>query len=316
MLRTSSLAKWGVAALLVSSLSSCEDILEQYFPKPTPPPTIPTQPVAYSTYAIRRAGNTFENGLVIFNPLTRATTQQLPITGLSAASDRILGIDLRPATGQLYALVGTNNVPREPFTPDFISNGRLYTINPATGVATLVAPLSVPIGGRIGPFGFDFNPVVDRIRIVSETGQNLRVNPADGVAIEDGRINGNNATAQGAAYDNNVAGATSTNLYVLDLNRDKLGLLNPPNSGTVVDIGSLGVNETFWGFDIGGPSNTAYAVTVIAVSDAPLNFNITTHLFSINLTTGVATDLGELGFPVATREAVPVPTGFTLGAGF
>ncbi|QNP54276.1 hypothetical protein H9L05_21635 (plasmid) [Hymenobacter qilianensis] len=44
MLQRSSLATWGAALLLLSSLSSCEDILEQYFPKPTPPPVNPTFP--------------------------------------------------------------------------------------------------------------------------------------------------------------------------------------------------------------------------------------------------------------------------------
>ena len=39
-------------------------------------------------------------------------------------------------------------------------------------------------------FGFDFNPTVDRIRVVSDTGQNLRLNPDTGaVAAVDGALN-------------------------------------------------------------------------------------------------------------------------------
>ncbi|MEJ7701366.1 MAG: DUF4394 domain-containing protein [Pyrinomonadaceae bacterium] len=85
------------------------------------------------------------------------------ITGL-AAGENILGIDFRPATGQLYALG---------------SSSRIYIINPRTGVATAVgAAGAFTLMGT--DFGFDFNPTVDRIRIVSNTGQNLRVNPNDG----------------------------------------------------------------------------------------------------------------------------------------
>ncbi|SMC00206.1 hypothetical protein SAMN00120144_2575 [Hymenobacter roseosalivarius DSM 11622] len=310
MLKTSSLAKWGVALLLLSSLSSCEDILEQYFPKPTPPPTIPTQPVAYTTYEIAGPGNSFQNSLLVFNPNTLTTTKQIPITGLSASSDRILGLDLRPATDQLYALVGTNVIP--PFTRPFVTNGRLYTINPATGAATLVSPLSIPIQG-FSEFGFDFNPVVDRIRIVSDKNQNLRVNPADGTAIEDGRINGGVTAFSGeVAYDNNMAGASSSNLYVIEAFTKKLYLQNPPNSGTLVEIGPLGINSGNVTFDIGGTSNKAYAVVLVGSTVE----SISTRLFSVNLTTGALTDLGALGFPTAARDAIAVPTGFTLGAGF
>ncbi|QIL74881.1 DUF4394 domain-containing protein [Hymenobacter sp. HDW8] len=184
MLKFSSLATWGAAVLLLSSLTSCEDILEQYFPKPTPtPPTIPTQTVAYTTYADAvtpgSGDGAWQNGLIIFNPITLAKIQEMPITGLSAVTDRLYGLDIRPATGQLYALVATTSA----------TDGRLYTINPATGAATLVAAVSIPLSGSL-TLGFDFNPVVDRIRIVTNSGQNLRVNPVDGVAIEDGRING------------------------------------------------------------------------------------------------------------------------------
>ncbi|MGY2134905.1 DUF4394 domain-containing protein [Hymenobacter sp. HD11105] len=310
MLKLSSLAKWGVAALLMTSLSSCEDLLEQYFPQPPSSPTTP--PVAYTTYEFARAGNTYENGLVVFNPTTPTITRHLPITGLSAASDRILGIDLRPATGQLYALVGTNTVQTEPVQRSTITNGRLYTLNPATGAATLVAPLSFPLFGSTA-FGVDFDPVVDRLRLVSDFGQNLLVNPADGTTIQYGRINPASPTTGGAAvivgataYDNNIAGAASTNLYVLVVNQDKLSLLTPPNTGGVVEIGSLGVDAGLASFDIGGASRKAYAVLSVAT---------TTRFYAISLVTGAATDLGEVGLPPQSAGVRPLPTGFTLGAG-
>ncbi|WP_133272724.1 DUF4394 domain-containing protein [Hymenobacter radiodurans] len=306
MLKFFSLATWGAAVLLLSSLTSCEDILEQYFPKPTPtPPTIPAQTVAYTSYADAvtpgSGDGAWQNGLIIFNPITLAKIQEMPITGLSAVTDRIYGLDIRPATGQLYALVATTSA----------TDGRLYTINPATGAATLVAPVSIPLSGSL-TLGFDFNPVVDRIRIVTKSGQNLRVNPVDGVAIEDGRINGGTANSvMSVAYDNNVAGATSTNLYALDFTASKLYLVNPPNAGTLTEIGSLSINFLSDGsFDIGATSKKAYAV---------MSGPYVGRLYSINLTTGAATELGDFGFPAIRPSPTPgfvfAPfiTGFTLG---
>jgi hypothetical protein len=272
---------------------------------------IPTQPVAYTTYAVENRQNTFLNSLLIFNPSTLTTTAQMPITGLSATSDYVYDIDFRPATGQLYALVGTRTY--DPVIARYrASNGRLYTINSATGAATLVAALSVPLNGFV--FGFDFNPMADRIRVIGSEGQNLRVNPTDGVAIEDGRVIG--ATINGAAYDNNVVGAATTNLYVMDTNVDRLLLLSPPNTGTIIPIGPLGVNQGAAGFDIGGTSNKGYAVLSTSARNS---FNRIEHLWSIDLATGAATDLGDFGFPVSGTTVGTTSyslTGFALGLGF
>ena len=100
------------------------------------------------------------------------------VTGL-LAGETIEGLDFRPATGELYALGIVNG----PNAND--SEGRIYTINPATGAATLVGaePFSTTLtdGAR---YGFDFNPTSDRIRIVNGSDQNLRVNPATGGLVQ------------------------------------------------------------------------------------------------------------------------------------
>ena len=55
----------------------------------------------------------------------------------------------------------------------------------------------------------------------------------------------------------------------------------PPNNGTLVRVGSLGVtNATQNGFDIGGASNNAFAIFTVGS---------TSKVYSINLTTGAAT---------------------------
>jgi hypothetical protein len=234
---------------------------------------IPTQPVAYAVNAT--------NNLLIFNPDKPATNIAKPITGL-ASGESIVGIDFRPANGQLYAVS---------------SASRVLTLNTSSGAAAVVATLSTPLAGT--SFGVDFNPTVDRIRIVSNTGQNLRVNPADGVAIVDGALNPGTPAVTGAAYTNNFAGATTTMLYDIDANTDKLYLQNPPNNGTLVEVGNLGVNvEAANGFDIGGTSNTPYALLTSGGS---------TKLYRINANTGAATATGDFNGSA---------TGFALGLGF
>ena len=145
---------------------------------------------------------TTTNVLLSFDSATPGTVTTIAaITGLQAG-ENILGIDLRPATGQLYGLGSTS---------------RLYTISPVTGTATQVGSAGAfTLTGTA--FGFDFNPVVDRIRVVSNADQNLRLNPNDGtltaidtnLAFAAGDPNqGANPNVVALAYTNNFAGAGS-----------------------------------------------------------------------------------------------------------
>jgi hypothetical protein len=162
---------------------------------------------------------TATNELVLYrsgNPLKEVSA--VMITGL-AAGEKLLAIDFRPATGQLYGVS---------------SASRIYTINVSTGMAT-------PVGGSFTPaisgsfVGFDFNPTVDRIRLVTSSGQNLRLNPVTGmVAAVDGNINPAGASITAAAYTNSFAGATSTTLYDIDVATNQLYIQNPPNIGPLL----------------------------------------------------------------------------------
>lgn len=237
---------------------------------------IPTEPVAY---AVDNA-----NTLLIFNPMNPAPITK-SITGIQSG-ELIVGLDFRPANGQLYALGSTS---------------RIYTINTSSGAAAAVGsgPFSPALSGS--DFGFDFNPTVDRIRLVSNLGQNLRLHPETGaVAATDGNLNPGTPTITGAAYTNNFAGATSTTLFDLDSNVDKLFRQDPPNPGGLVEVGNLGVNvEAANGFDIGGTSGTAYALLTVGG---------TTRVYTINLTTGAAT--GGAVFPTTPVRAMAVGLGF------
>ena len=243
-------------------------------------------------------GITTDNNLVQFiSNQPNFVHRTAPITGLQAG-ENVLAIDFRPATGQLYALG---------------SNSRLYTINPTTGAAAFVAALSVPLSGT--NFGFDFNPTSDRIRIVSNTDQNLRVNPADGSTIVDTPLAyagtdpnvGRNPNIVGAAYTNNFAGATSTTLYDIDSNLDILVTQFPPNAGALSTVGRLGVNTTGEvGFDI-APNNTALAALQISGTTR-------STLYSIDLTTGSAAVIGPIGSGAVIRGIAIATTARQVGA--
>jgi hypothetical protein len=229
---------------------------------------------------------TTDNRVLSFDSATPGTTS-LPtaIIGLQPGED-IVGIDYRPANGQLYALT---------------ADDRIYRLNSQTGVATFSATLnngsgvSVPLTGTA--FGFDFNPVADRSRIVSNEDQNLRVNADTGSVVVDeplafastDRDAGVNPTMGGSAYTNNFAGATATTLYGVDFGLDTLVVQNPPNSGTLNTVGSLGINiQNLVGFDIAPGTNQALAVLMQQSA-------VFSSLYSINLATGAATLTGQVG---------------------
>ena len=227
--------------------------------------------------------------LVFFRSHDPGEVMVLKVTGLRK-NEKLLGLDLRPATGELYALG---------------SSSRIYVIHPGTGAATAVgnAPFTPALNGT--RFGFDFNPVVDRIRIVSNTGQNLRADPDLGtVAATDGPLAyaegdagaGSRPLAGAAGYTNSVDPAPeATTLYVIDSRRDVLVTQNPPNAGTLNTLGPLGVNATdVTGFDIAGSDGTAYASIQLKLK---FGKSKRASLYKINLETGAATLVGKIGGP-------------------
>jgi len=207
------------------------------------------------------------------------------ITGLQSG-ESLLGIDYRPSSGTMYGLG---------------SSSRIYTIDPNTGGASVVG------SGQFTPllngitFGFDFNPVADRIRISSDFDQNLRAHPDLGTVVAtDGTITyaagdpffGQNPKIDGVAYNNSFPGAGSTILYGIDSLLNTLVTIGSPspNDGTVHTVGALGFDVSrFNGFDISGLSGIAFLASPAASSDPGAN------LYEINFVTGVATLRGKIG---------------------
>jgi hypothetical protein len=254
-------------------------------------------------------GVTTTNVLETFDSSTPGTiVTSVGVSGLQAG-ETLLGIDRRPANGLLYGLGSTS---------------RLYSIDTTTGAATQVGGAGAfTLSGTA--FGFDFNPVVDRIRVVSNTGQDLRLNPNDGtLAATDTPLafaaGDPNAAATprvvGSAYTNNSVGASSTTLYGIDSNLDILvtqgspnGSPVSPNSGQLFTVGALGLNTSdLTGFDISGISGIAYASLTTPTGNS-------SQLFTINLTSGSAALVGTIGGGIPLTDlaaAVPEPASLVL----
>lgn len=221
------------------------------------------------------------NELVIFNTDTPTDTDpSVTIKGLSAG-ENIVGIDYR-SSGLLYALSSMNNL----YLLDARS-GTLYMKKPLTAAST---DITLPFTGLSGSsFAVDFDPQEKQLRVISNTGQNLRINVDDTAkapTTTDDALNGiPDVQVSAAAHTNNFTGTTTntTKLFNLDRNNNQLTLQTLPSTGTLTAVGALGIplgNAT--GFDIVGGDN-GLALAVVNVGETN-----TSSLYKINLATGKA----------------------------
>ncbi|HEU4688500.1 MAG TPA: DUF4394 domain-containing protein, partial [Vicinamibacterales bacterium] len=226
--------------------------------------------------------------LVSFRALLPQRTRDIGyIYGLQSTDTALVGIDFRVQDGKLY---GVGN------------GGGVYTIDTTTARAQLVNNLSVPLSGTT--FGVDFNPAADRLRIISDTGQNLAHNVnAGGVTLANGTLTYTAPPATpvpatgvtGAAYTNNDVPPngtpTATTLFDLDTTMDQIVIQSPPGNGILVATGKLGFDAgPSAGFDI--YSQVVRGVTVTNRAFATLSVNGKYSFYSVNLTTGRAVLIG------------------------
>lgn len=253
---------------------------------------LPTLPAVQGRVVYGLDGN---NNLIRFGSMSPGVvTNTFPISGLQIG-ESILGIDFRPNDGRLFAMSNMN---------------RIYTLDTLSGAAIPigVAAFSPALNGFA--YGFDFNPVPDRIRVHSDAEQDLRLNPNTGsLAGNDSSLTyafgdanfGLNPNIVGTAYTNSVVGAVSTTLYAIDSNLDILVTLPTPNNGQMYTVGALGVNTSnAVGFDISGNDGIAYAALTVAP-------NIFSSFYLIDLSSGTATLLGNIGNATALRGIAVAP---------
>lgn len=201
---------------------------------------------------------------------------------------KLVGIDVRPADGQLYG---------------FGDKAGIYTIDRRNGRATLVARATIngaPVVLQGTSFGVDFNPAADRLRIVSDVGENLRINVADGTTTADGTLNYTAGTpalgVTGAAYTNNDADPnTGTTLFDVDSMLDQVSIQSPPNNGSLVATGKLGVDTTpDVAVDI--VSRVRRGTTSDNTAFAALSSRRGSTFYEVNLLTGSADEIGRFDF--------------------
>lgn len=241
----------------------------------------------YTAYGLTSTGGVQQ--LVRFNTSTPAAVATVGATGVT-----LTGIDFRPATSELYGYDGD----------------KLYKVNLATGVATL----AFDVGNATGNVGMDFNPTVDRIRLVSPSGTNFRLNPLDGSTTVDGAYTfamgdvnfGRVPSFTAVAYTNSDTDpATGTTLYGIDPTLGQLIRIATPNGGAINTVGSLGIGalSAIGGFDIitvNGMNTAFFTATAVGSTFS--------QLYTVNLETGLASLVGNIGGGAVSGLALqPVP---------
>ena len=245
--------------------------------------------------SLQVVGLTSDQRLVCFNEFSPGSAGTIGFVSGLFTDTTLVGIDFRVQDRKLY---GVGNA------------GGVYVLDTSNGTATLVNRLSVALSGT--SFGVDFNPAADRLRIVSNTGQNLRHNVnAGGVTATDAPLNyAAGVTASGivgSAYTNNdLDAATATTLYALDSNLDQIALQSPPNNGSLAATGKLTVETgPEAGFDIystirNGVTVDVQGLAVLSAADG------STALYSVKLPTGKATLRGGFGTMRIVDIAIPL----------
>jgi hypothetical protein len=223
------------------------------------------------------------------------------VTGLSGDS-ALIGIDFRVQNGLMY---GVGNY------------GGIYTITtPPPGqtgdvVVKKVSQLTVPLYGT--NFDIDFNPAADRLRVISDNGQNLRHNLNDGTTIEDTTLTTPPLTgpARGvtaAAYTNNDLNPdTATTLVDINTTTDQVVIQSPANSGLLAPTGALGLDAgPNAGLDIysdltNGKTTSVWAFATLVPAGGPAT------LYGVNLFTGATSAVGALPLQI-TDLAIALDT--------
>lgn len=245
-------------------------------------------------------GLTDDQRLVRFGECNPSRPRDLgAITGLTGADTAVIGIDYRVQNGLLYAVGNAGGVYRFE--------------TPGQTVLTFVNQLTVPLDPAATSFGVDFNPAADRLRIISNTGQNLRHNVNDGgTTIADGTLNYIEGTppapvtatgVAAAAYTNNdLDPNTATTLFDVDGTRDQVVAQSPANSGILAPTGKLTVDaDGPVGFDV--YSTVRDGTTIRNAGFAALSVGGASGFYRVDVLTGEAVRIGNLGAGVVDIAA-------------
>lgn len=227
------------------------------------------------------------------------------ITGIG--TDQILTIDYRPSNGLLFA------VARRTAT-GFEGRGRLYIIDEASAVATLVAEMSSDAGALGDPATWNYEMAfqpgrslatgdaeqdVERIRMLAHTGgatgKLFTINPDDGATTITDQETGYSAT--GLAYTNAFKGTAFRTAYAIEADDQMLAILDTTGSSSFTDVGGLGIapDTPATGFTIDGETGAAWVA---------FNNGTNPALYSINLTAGTLSGAQQIGDVTLAAEQI------------
>ncbi|MHA7854821.1 DUF4394 domain-containing protein [Marinobacter shengliensis] len=195
----------------------------------------------------------------------------------------VVGLDFRPASGELYALTDM---------------GQLVLVDPMTAETTLVtASIGELAGAR---YDIDFNPAANALRLISDARQNFRMGSPALVenAQQQALVDGTFGYLQGVvatAYTNVNPGQEGTQMFVISADSRTFFQQNP-NVGLLTRIGALFPNaesvdvKGYNVFTTEGGMNEHYAVFEVDGS---------VGLYSINPETAATTLIKPLPAPEA-----------------
>jgi hypothetical protein len=234
-------------------------------------------------------------GLTDDNRLVSFTTEKpgALLSNRRINGEKLLSIDFRPATGQLYGLG---------------LSGHLYLINRLTGDLKQIGTDAIPDLTETKT-AIDFDPVRDRLRVtVYKDGRNLQLDPNTGaVSSVDERLSIDykdldSAQLYSLAYSNNYPGATKTTAYGFNsfLRFTSLRLVTlgspdgspvSPESGRLLTVKQEPVGPVYIrlaGFDIADTGEAYASTSTFAANGA-------TMLQRVNLEDAYARSIGIIG---------------------
>ena len=209
---------------------------------------------------------------------------------LFTQEEQLIGIDVRPADGLLYALSDASTI----YTIDVTGEGK--------GNVVRISALGVKFAGGVQSL-MDFNPVLNALRLIGSNDQNLAVVNGNGnlqttapqtrITYDPADVNaGADPNLVGGSYTNNLNGATVTIFYGVDASTGSLVTIDPatPGGSSATGGGKLHTIGRLQTFD----SN-------------PLNVTSTADLDIYTDANGVNTLIGITGRTLFTIPVAQIP---------
>lgn len=246
---------------------------------------------------------TASGATITIDNTTGAVLSRSSITGLGTG-ETIVDADYRNADGRLWLLT---------------SASKLYSVEEASNVATERSTLSVLLTAG-ETYSVDFNPVVDRLRVIGSNNTNWAVNVENGAVAVNTVATGPAGfeVTQSAYTDTFSATGRGTLLFNLDETNNVLYGQNPANDGIQTLESTLGVDPTdIIGFDLPADTTTGLAPMVVGGQLAMYRINTDASSNAATKVGNITLNAGETPVAFAQKKrANPTVVGLTASRQF